>query len=896
MIQHSAEARMEKRKVDRGRPLNEATTKGSLDYLSRSIRSAFYRQHHDTDSEWFMVEEIFDDHVIVNSDALPHDEFYLVTYAQNGSHFVFANREEWEVVELTYQPAGVLEQLRERKGERIKDSGSSAYLGEAVADKPRRIFADVATADVVNGNSRRYPLAVLVEAVHEAKSHLHESFSQGRAILLGEEDHPADKKQSPRLTETITVWDDIWFDYETNQVKTSGRMIANSHGRDAIVTMDAGVLPGVSLRGYGESKFIKENGRTVEEVLWLRFTGIDLVMTPGFGDAAITALESRKERHMSEMTEDKTAPVVNPDLLIAQNPELAEQIYIKVIEQKQALAESERKQREAERHEKEEVARQREAALREQLGIGETDDLQAALAAQQAEINRLQAEETRRAVKTYIEKETGSIPYPEKIKAQLLEAIGTPATIEEAKETIKRNRAIFDKVVAELRVMTKGYGGVDVLGSVLEREGGVPAYATASFFITESLVQRDPTRRRDASKAPTVQEQLLAQYLERYDTVYKHKLIAEARQFEEAETTADLNLPYSVMRAVIAQVYPQLITPVIFDYAMEKQSPVNIYYEVYSGETGETATVSGATVTADEGAWVALAQKRIIPGTVTVTSTPASGEPVVYDEGDDYVVDYELGRLYAHQDGDITDGATLTVGYSYRAMRRGENAAIQRGKSTLAYQVMTQAADRLAAQITREAVVFSRSQLGWDATARTLNALVSEIAKKIDGDRLWKALGAALTVSANSGGTWTSSSGTLDDLVKKIGAAKVKVANRLYEPTGIVLSMTNADTLSNWDGFTAAGARPDADMNAFGYVGRLKGLPVYQSTQFSDSYVLVLNREIVMARIFQPMQMFGPFPSYDSDGLLVAADQYYVEEFNGSIAPVPQKAAYVKIA
>ena len=48
-----------------------------------------------------------------------------------------------------------------------------------------------------------------------------------------------------------------------------------------------------------------------------------------------------------------------------------------------------------------------------------------------------------------------------------------------------------------------------------------------------------------------------------------------------------------------------------------------------------------------------------------------------------------------------------------------------------------------------------------------------------------------------------------------------------------------------------------------------------------------------MHRIFRAMQLKGPYPSYDTDGKLVAADQYYVEEYNGTDAPIPEKGAYV---
>jgi hypothetical protein len=51
----------------------------------------------------------------------------------------------------------------------------------------------------------------------------------------------------------------------------------------------------------------------------------------------------------------------------------------------------------------------------------------------------------------------------------------------------------------------------------------------------------------------------------------------------------------------------------------------------------------------------------------------------------------------------------------------------------------------------------------------------------------------------------------------------------------------------------------------------------------------------VFHRVYSPMQLKGPYPSYSSNKLL-ASEQYYAEEFNGSDAPVPGKASYVKIS
>ena len=214
---------------------------------------------------------------------------------------------------------------------------------------------------------------------------------------------------------------------------------------------------------------------------------------------------------------------------------------------------------------------------------------------------------------------------------------------------------------------------------------------------------------------------------------------------------------------------------------------------------------------------------------------------------------------------------------------------------SLSYATLNIAANRLAQQITSEAVLFSRSQIGWDATTRTLASLVTEMRKRIDKALVFNALNAALTVASNSGGTWTVASDPSITLYGYIGAAKVKCDNRYYPATAILCSNTNSDRIGNSDIFAAAGKRPDADLNANGYVGRLKGLPVFQSTEFSDSYIMVFNREILMYRVYQPMTLKGPFPSYSS-GQLVAADQWFAEQYDGAVTPVNEKASYVKVA
>jgi hypothetical protein len=385
--------------------------------------------------------------------------------------------------------------------------------------------------------------------------------------------------------------------------------------------------------------------------------------------------------------------------------------------------------------------------------------------------------------------------------------------------------------------------------------------------------------------------------LERFDTLYQRQLMLEAQMFEEAELTTDLNLPYSVSRAVIEEAFPNLVAANIFDVSTIETSPTHLFYETTTGETGYTVAITDEAV--DGGAeetWYALAHGRITPASVTVTSDPAG---TTYVEGTDYVINYADGKIKFLTGGAI-DANDVLVDYTYSAIRNGEMQPIERVKTTLASKVITAAADRLADQISREAIVFSRSQLGWDAVARTMANLVRQMRRKVDQGLLYMAFSAVMSVANNATAAWA----VVDDdqaeyakLYRLLGNAAVIVANRFYEPTFYLASITNTDRLSNWEGFKRDGF-PASILNAAGFTGGVKGRPVFGSTEFPNSLWIVGNRELVQHRVLQPTQIKGPFPTYATTGdvtRIVAADQYYAEEFNATESLVPEKGAYVPV-
>ena len=886
----------------RGTPLDELV-KGSLDYVLQTIRDAFYLQFKDVWEDVPWIVEVFGDYVIVNGRELAINKYYLVWYEwesppsvpPDGGEAVpvFDPPERWEVVELAYQPKGRMEEGRQTRqvGQRLRLVEELAQPVLLVEGKEgeKRLRAVGITADVVNGNGRRYAAHVLRAAIEDLKSHLHESAGQGRAIqLLGEPEHPSEKpSRRASVLETVIRWDQVEFDGQ--YILLEGVVIPTSKGKDILALLEGGVKIGLSQRGYGYSEMVEEDGQKVEVVTELIITGYDLKLPGEQSDpeAGITVVESQMEMEDDEME-------LNLEVLKEKYPELVEKLLKEHDQEKKQALEEELGRRQAEDERIQRIVAEREKALREKLGLNETADLVAAMEQSQGRLQELEEAERQRAVDAYVAEQVGGLKYPDWLREQMLEALQAdgPKSVDEAKAMIAGKRKEYDAIMAKIELAQKGMG-VNVLGPVLERERGVPEFARYSFQLVEGLVNSGLAVPRNWNEPKNVNERFAKLYLALFDKTYKHHLLREAREMEEAEQASDLSLPYTVSRAVVAEAVPRLIATSVFDVGIAQSSEERVYYEAYSGETGASVTITDEDTTSDEGAWVSLDYKHVQPGTVTLEP---NGGGTAYTEGTDYVMDYLNGRYWTLATGTIGDGTALDATYTYYAYRKGEMLGIERGKMTLTYTTLSMAADRLATQISREAVVFSRSQIGYDATARTLASLVRQVQRAIDQGLLYLALAAALKVASNSGGTWTSATDDVSELVEKIGVARVLVGNRYYEPTAILMSLTNSDRAANWDGFSAAGLRPDADLNSNGYAGRLKGLPVFESTEFSDSYVVVCNREVVLHRVYQPMQLLGPFPSYDSDRKLIAADQYYAEEFNGSDAPVAEKAAYVIIA
>ena len=215
------------RKVKRGQPILDAT-KGSAEYTIYEIDRAF-RAQFGLRSWDYCICDTFTDHLIVRDFALPMDEYWLVTYTQDAAGYTFAAQADWERVQLAYAPAknpapiappspdamamgmGDARIPQRLISERV---GTVQLLDSTTDAGERRVRGVGLTAGQINENRRRYPLAVVADAVKRAQAQqANQPGKLGRGPLLGEAEHPSDRGESrPLWLNTVFVWDTIALD------------------------------------------------------------------------------------------------------------------------------------------------------------------------------------------------------------------------------------------------------------------------------------------------------------------------------------------------------------------------------------------------------------------------------------------------------------------------------------------------------------------------------------------------------------------------------------------------------------------------------------------------------------------------------------------------------------
>ncbi|WP_337904943.1 hypothetical protein, partial [Mesomycoplasma ovipneumoniae] len=156
----------------------------------------------------------------------------------------------------------------------------------------------------------------------------------------------------------------------------------------------------------------------------LTITGYDFVLEPSDPFGRALTLESKIIQDNPEMDE------LTLEALREKNPALVAQIIAESDNKKKAELEAELSRRDEKARETKRALDEANAALRAELGIGETDDLQEAVRERNERLALLEAKEAQAKVDAFVAKEIDGLKYPAAMKTTFAEAVKaqTPKT------------------------------------------------------------------------------------------------------------------------------------------------------------------------------------------------------------------------------------------------------------------------------------------------------------------------------------------------------------------------------------------------------------------------------------------------------------------------------------
>ena len=397
----------------------------SYDELMREVRDALM-QWTGRPAQEMSVYYTFSDRVVAYQwvERGPNRVWEIPWSRNEAGQIIFGTAVEVRKV-ITYVPVSESQGKEERFTEQVEQQ--LLTVESTAADGPRRVKAIGITADVVNGNRRRYPRAVLGAALADLNSHLHESAGQGRMILTGEAEHPGAKGGRTNILETVVKWEAAALN-AAGQVILEGIILPTAKGKDVQVLIENGVPIGVSQRAYGVSKSVQESGGVVEELVKLRITGYDLVAEPSDPNGRIT--ESREKP-----VEEKRAMTLEELMkLLDEKPEMAEALMKRMgLADKKALAES--------------------------MGL-DPAKLEEGLKTAKAAQDELAERKRQESIGQAITEATKELKYGERVNALFVEAVkaAKPGQAEDVKSIVEAKRKEYDGMMAAAKLGSMGIG------------------------------------------------------------------------------------------------------------------------------------------------------------------------------------------------------------------------------------------------------------------------------------------------------------------------------------------------------------------------------------------------------------------------------------------------------
>jgi len=201
-----------------------------------------------------------------------------------------------------------------------------------------------------------------------------------------------------------------------------------------------------------------------------------------------------------------------------------------------------------------------------------------------------------------------------------------------------------------------------------------------------------------------------------------------------------------------------------------------------------------------------------------------------------------------------------------------EGGQIKQGKTTYGTVTLEAVGYKLRSVLTTEAIEDAQNAGNLNIVARAIANLAKDIQEEIDAKLM------ALMVAGASAGNVDVSKGVkaakvvADEIVSAVVDSIQNIKKKHYRPDFVLVDNTIFGYLAKADEFVHADKYGSTELQQSGFMGKIRGLEVYESMNMTANKAIVGKRKTFgIYKVYVPMQFKGPVydPDFDKDTYVI---------------------------
>jgi len=532
----------------------------------------------------------------------------------------------------------------------------------------------------------------------------------------------------------------------------------------------------------------------------------------------------------------------------------------------------------------------------------------------------------------YLLDKVGVLTQGEDVRKSILDSLKARTFANEAgiDAAIEDATKLFNLGVAQEKMNTegirgKGTGSMEIKVTA-EHLKGVEAL-TDMVLETGIVAAKKEDIVSGKNRQPSVQK-----FLKIYDSLHEANLVAEGAKIvamlDATTTPADFDVPYTISRIVLEEVYSDQIINQLVDFGPMENKRDQVPITRYRREAGNAGTKKTYKPSKARQSEIKVGELKAIPkGKLTTEwfDIDATASKLQASFSDEFATLSKrtpnitgISRGIANLIGDMrrslqqmvmadmrnTALAFGSVAFTYNGVGNGATSqfTVCSGASISSGEPITVTVDGVSINEYEVSVtgttfyVLSGPEgkiLFVDADGAPQN-IADTKAIVVSGKKATNEVRFSLTAATGyKWGEW------MNKLLFSISnQAAYHRETRGYKPEFVLASEVTANYMTQADAYASSQARSGFSASSVvgeGNYGRTANLPTFGSDVFDDQYILLSQKDATIFRIYEPMSLKGPYPVRGADGALLGGDEYYIYQEDALESPIGDKMSLVTV-